>query len=107
MIPQLEGRGMGIQIALLAQVGFMILADIMVEKGDRYNEGGEAIIIVGDDLEEFLFFVWREDLLKISHHMLQYIHMFLDGRLQFQGLQEEGLVVPIALFKGGPFSLSH
>jgi hypothetical protein len=55
---------MGIQVGLLSQVGLLIFAHITVEEGDRYDEGCEALMIGGDDLEEFLLFVRREDLLE-------------------------------------------
>jgi hypothetical protein len=50
MVSQLEGRGIGVQVGLPGQVGLLIVAHIMVEEGDRYDEGCEALMIGGDDL---------------------------------------------------------
>ena len=67
MIPQLKINRVRIEIGLFGKVGLLILPDIVIDKGHRYDEGDMASLVLLEDLQEFLFFIGGEVILKISH----------------------------------------
>jgi hypothetical protein len=59
VISKLERKGVGPEVALFAQIGLLILTDIMIKKYNRDDKRDVSMVIIANDLKEFLFFVWR------------------------------------------------
>ena len=52
MIAQFQFAGMRVQVDLPLQIGLIILADKMVEQGDRNDQRQQALPIVLDEAQE-------------------------------------------------------
>ncbi len=46
MVSQLQGYGVRIQIDLLSQVSFLVLPHIVVDQGDRDDEGDDPFAVL-------------------------------------------------------------
>lgn len=92
MVPELQFEGVRCQIILFGKVFFAILANIMLQQGDGYNERQCACFEIIDNIEHFLFFVGCELIFKVPEQMMQHIRMFVWGTEQFQSRHQQQLV---------------
>jgi len=97
VVPQLKLQGVRMQIVLLFEVGLIIFSDIVIDQCDGYDKRNEPLMVVINDLKEFLFFIAGELRLKIPHNVHEYVCILLDGRFETKGLHEE-LLVPMVEF---------
>jgi hypothetical protein len=70
MIPQPEFYGVGLEVVLLFQIRFIIFPDIMPQERNRNDEGDMPVLIVTDNLQQLLFFIWLQLFFEIPDGML-------------------------------------
>ena len=52
MVAQLEFQGVGVQVALLHQVGFLVFPDIVIDQGHRHDERDNVASELIDDAQQ-------------------------------------------------------
>ena len=48
---------MRIEIGLLLEIGLVVLAHVMIDQGDRYEQRDQFIAVLIEDFKQFLFFI--------------------------------------------------
>jgi hypothetical protein len=92
MIPELELHGVGVQVVLILEIRLVVLANIMIEKGDGYDQRHVPVPVLIEVIEQLLFFVRRERFLEIPHTVLEHVDVFADGGQHLHSFEEEAQV---------------
>jgi hypothetical protein len=92
VIPQFEFQGMGLQVNLVFQIGLIVFAHVMLKQGNRDDQGDQALFVMIDDFQQFLFFSGRQILFEITQHVHQHIGVLFWGGFYLEGFQKDFLI---------------
>jgi hypothetical protein len=71
MSSQLEINRMWVKASLFGQIGLPVFPDIMIDQHNRHEERDKPGSVLIKNIQEFLFFIGRDVILKISHEMVE------------------------------------
>ncbi|HAL92942.1 MAG TPA: hypothetical protein DCM68_07965 [Verrucomicrobia bacterium] len=93
MISKLQLQRMRIEINLIPEIRLVVFADIVADQRQGNNQGKKTLRIMIEDFQKLFLFIAGQLFLKISHHVLQYIHVSFRRGFEFQGLHEQRFVL--------------
>ena len=81
MIPQLQFHRVRVQIKLLLQIRLLIFPHIVINQGNRHDQGQLTPAVSVDDFQQLLLFVAAQLLLEISQQVIKDVGVFADRGL--------------------------
>ena len=79
VVSERQFLGVRLQVVLLCQIGLIVFADIVVEQGDRHDQGQEAVAISIYKFQQLSLFGGRELGFEIAQDVLKDILVLGSG----------------------------
>ena len=93
MIAQHQFFRMRIEIDLVTDVADVEDLDIVLDQGQRDDQGREPVMVISDHTQQLRFLVSAESCFEIPQHVLEDVHVLAHRRLHGQRLHED-LTIP-------------